>query len=453
MKRKTFSEEMIVAKIDEKRVSAYYEPNELSKTGEIINWGKTNKFPNLAQKVVFDSGTAAECVSRIAQFTEGKGFSNPDFGKIKVNEKQTAADLLSELSQGAFWSAFAVRVLYNNAGKPAEFYKVPIARLRAATNGGFYYKDDWEKGKSEEIFIHAFNPSLDLEKRTQQIESDLEKYDRQIGEILYFHQPSEADVSGRYPSPPWIAGLEDVESDAAIQRLDRRNIKKGFKGKVIISLPYQLSDEIERDENGNPKGPSEADVFTEEIRKFVNEDGAEVMVLEGRNNDSKPEVSTINSAALLNGTKEIRSTISAAVSRHFGVPPVIVGQDVAAILGNTQALSNSIKLFVQTISGLQRMIERLFAAIIPSVEWKIVPLSIFEFIPSEVLAKMSEDEIRALAGLQPLPEKVAGSAEIVLNALNSLSPLVANKVLEKMTDDEIRSLVGLGSVQPQTPGL
>jgi hypothetical protein len=56
---------------------------------------------------------------------------------------------------------------------------------------------------------------------------------------------------------------------------------------------------------------------------------------------------------------------------------------------------------------------------------------------------MNADEIRALSGLPPVSEKVAGSAEIILNALNSLSPFVANKVLEKMTDEEIRSLVGL----------
>jgi hypothetical protein len=38
-----------------------------------------------------------------------------------------------------------------------------------------------------------------------------------------------------------------------------------------------------------------------------------------------------------------------------------------------------------------------------------------------------------------------------LNALNSLSPLVANKVLEKMTDEEIRSLVGLQTVKNPIP--
>jgi hypothetical protein len=449
MKQKSFSEFITSEKLDEKRIVSFYEANEVSKSGELINWGRTNKFPEVAQKAIFDSGTAAACVARIAQFIEGKGFLNSDFGKIKVNGEQTAADLLSDLAQGGFWNAFAVRVLYNNAGKPSEFYKVPVSRLRAATNGGFYYKDSWTKSKETEIYFHKFNPELPIEKRLQQMDAEIEKFGRQMGEILFYHQPSEADESGRYPSPAWISGLEDVETDSSLQRLDRRNVKKGFKGKVIISLPYQLSDEVERDENGNAKGPSEADQFSEEIRKFVNEDGAEVMVLEGRNNDARPEVTTLNAAVLLNGTNEIRKNISAAVARHFGVPPVILGQDVAAILGNTQALANSIKLFIETISGLQRMIERLFSDLIPGANWAIAPLSLFEFIPAEVYAKMNADEIRALSGLPPVPEKVAGSAEIILNALNSLSPLVANKVLEKMTDEEIRSLVGLQTVQNQ----
>ena len=56
---------------------------------------------------------------------------------------------------------------------------------------------------------------------------------------------------------------------------------------------------------------------------------------------------------------------------------------------------------------------------------------------------MTKDEIREKLGLPALETKTSSSSQDVTDALNSLSPLVANKVLESMTPNEIRALIGL----------
>ena len=55
---------------------------------------------------------------------------------------------------------------------------------------------------------------------------------------------------------------------------------------------------------------------------------------------------------------------------------------------------------------------------------------------------LTNDEAREKLGLPPIDKTVSGGAQAVIDAINTLSPLVANKVLESMSSDEIRALVG-----------
>jgi hypothetical protein len=57
---------------------------------------------------------------------------------------------------------------------------------------------------------------------------------------------------------------------------------------------------------------------------------------------------------------------------------------------------------------------------------------------------MTKEEIREKLSLPPLDAETSAGASMITDAINSLSPLVANKVLESMTPNEIRALIGLG---------
>lgn len=70
-------------------------------------------------------------------------------------------------------------------------------------------------------------------------------------------------------------------------------------------------------------------------------------------------------------------------------------------------------------------------------------------IPEALLSQaVTPDDVREKLGL-PVVEKPEDSpATRTLNAINGMSPLVATKLLEKLTDNEVRGLAGL----PPTPG-
>jgi hypothetical protein len=82
---------------------------------------------------------------------------------------------------------------------------------------------------------------------------------------------------------------------------------------------------------------------------------------------------------------------------------------------------------------------------------------------SEQLSEMgllqiaTKDELREKAGLPILETEELGGARLVADAINALSPLVANKVLESMSPNEIRALAALppkaeGEALPEATG-
>jgi hypothetical protein len=72
----------------------------------------------------------------------------------------------------------------------------------------------------------------------------------------------------------------------------------------------------------------------------------------------------------------------------------------------------------------------------------VEPIGI-EFDGAIIAANLTKDEIREKLGAPRLEAKTTSTSQDVIDAINSLSPLVANKVLESMTANEIRALVGL----------
>jgi DNA-binding transcriptional regulator YhcF (GntR family) len=75
----------------------------------------------------------------------------------------------------------------------------------------------------------------------------------------------------------------------------------------------------------------------------------------------------------------------------------------------------------------------------------IIPLELLTFdIPESLLiSALTQDEIREKLGLVKIDKAKANQDEATINAINSLSPLVANKVMEQLTPNELRRLIGL----------
>jgi hypothetical protein len=91
----------------------------------------------------------------------------------------------------------------------------------------------------------------------------------------------------------------------------------------------------------------------------------------------------------------------------------LVGLTDAAILGNQQAIANAIKILNNSILPDQIQISGAFTLIWPTPDWTIQSLSLIDYIPSEVISKLSTDEIRALGGYPPASSE-GQSSEVTL---------------------------------------
>ena len=409
-------------------------------------YGSNDNLPNILLYSINDSGTATSCVSRLSSFVNGGGFIDEPAKNLKINKYQNANQMLAEISYPtAIFEAFAWRILFRLDGEIGSVYKIGIKELRKQEDGLIRWNPRMgEKDylKKDDKFLHEYDPQITPQKRAEIIQEELKENGEQLGVIMYNFNCKEYDFGDIYPIPDSNAGLEDIKADAALQRLEKRNIVKGFKPNVIIAMAGKTDDQT-LDENNK----SESDYLTETLQEFTNEDGSSVCLLEGQTKDAMPSVNVFPLADMLDGVDKARLRVANAVCRHFSVPPVLIGLEAQTILGNSQAIYNSLKMFMLVVTARQQMIIDSFKKLWPQYDWSIKQLNINDYLPHEVLAALSSDELRALGGYPPQETKTSTAQELLINSLNSLSPLVANKVLESLSEEEIRGLVGLTGVK------
>ena len=405
-------------------------------------YGENDNLPNILLRSINDSGTATACVSRTSSFIQGEGFISEIAQKYKVNLTQNGNQFLEEISHPvAIFEGFVLKVLCDLSGNIQSIYKVSLKDIRKNTSGKIRYNPRMgEKDylKSEDKEMTEFNPFLTTEKRAEMVRNDLVTYGEQLGTIYYPFKAKEFDFGDIYPIPDSNSGLEDIISDASLQRLEKRNITKGFKPNVAIAMAGKTDDQT-LDENGK----TESDYLDQTIGQFVGDEASSVILLEGQTKDAMPMITVFPLAEMLDGVDKARIRVANAVCRHFSVPPVLIGLEAANVLGNAQAIYNSLKMFMLIVKSRQQLIIESFNILFPGVDWSIKQLNIYDYLPNEVLASLTTDELRQLGGYPPQETKTSSSQELLINSLNSLSPLVANKVLESLSEEEIRGLVGL----------
>jgi hypothetical protein len=339
-------------------------------------FGSNDELINEIIDIVNSSGTASSCIGALARFTSGNGLADVNLGNSKANALQTNNSALSELALNVAYSeCVAFRVLYSNDGQPARYYPVPIQTLRRKGKKTFLYNElmgyRGYRITSGDRWLSAFDPTESPQARMDRMNLQLKNYNEQVGDIVYYFKRGVGKFRDVYPVPGYYAGLPDIESDAGISILERRNIKRGWKTSVIISTgPI---DKETKDGNGN----TQFDKFVATIKRFAEEDAAVALHLEGATNEAKPEVKTLNVADVLNATDQATERVGRKVCRLMGVPPILVGFSTAGQLGNTQELKNTMDLFRLTVIERQTLIKEAMKLVFPNQNWELTTLNLW----------------------------------------------------------------------------
>lgn len=342
-------------------------------------FGPTDCLPNEMVRTVNDSGTARSCVSKLSQFIQGNGLVDQALGQTPANISQSYNSAISDLSLiVSYFKCVSFRVIIDNSGHPARIYPVPTQTLRRKGRARFRYNElmgETNYMRKDDIHLQAFDPKELPVERLKRVAWQIKTYGEQWGDVVYHFKKGVGLHADIYPVPDYYSGIDDLESDAGISRLEKRNIQKGWRTPIIVSTgPI---DKVTTD-GPNGTGKTEYDRFAENMKRFAGEDAAFALHIEGATDAAKPTVTTIPIAEILDQTDKATDRLGRKVCRHMGVPPILVGFSTAGQLGNTQELVNSMDLFKLTVIESQDLIKEALTIVFPDKNWEMTKLTLWE---------------------------------------------------------------------------
>lgn len=412
--------------------------------GKRYMYGPDDLLPQMLIRLIANNGTAIRAVKKVAQYIYGNGFNDEAFAKMKVNERKTANKVLKEISvYAAVFEGVSLYARRNAFGEIADIDSARFEMIRPREDGSFIYNptlgsSTYKKSADRRIAGYAGKKIT-----SQELSDRFVNYD-DPGEIVYLFQKSPFSID--FPIPSWFAGEFDVKSGSEFQAYDLENIINGFLSSVMVTFFGDIDDEQKDD-----KGFTEWDYYLMELKTFTGqtkyEDGlskrGRVAAFNVGNKDEAPQVQTLALDKIIGGSIDKRVHIDKNVSMLWGVNPVLLGHDSAAILGNQQAMANASAELTRSVQDIQDMISEFFAELYPDMDTSISRFMPFQYIPDKVLEDLDSNERRKLFGYPEKKVELKSDDQVILDRLNSLPPLLATQIVQKMPSERLFKLIGL----------
>jgi hypothetical protein len=374
--------------------------------GRYYRYGIQDDLPNKIVEAVNDSGTARACAGVRQRFIYGHGVPL-EISKMMVNPSQTLDQLVdSAAAQTSYMEGFCFQVLYDNAGLVRYVHSVPVQHVRRRYDGGFLYDPSYgdeqftlyNRGRMNAARVPEFGTAVTADQRRQLAKSQIEKYGKQLGEFLFVYTPGVGPFYDQYPIPSYFSGIDDIRADAALSRLELRNITNGFNTGLIIQTGPINNSLVGED------GKTDLQRFHSDLDNFTGEDAAAILHIAASTDGDRAMISRVDVDKLMDATENSTERLAKKICRHMQTPPVLIGIETPGRLGSSQELVNMMKLFDLGISKWRQQIEDAICKILPELEGKvkIEPLRLFDHLPPEVMAVMTPAEIRDLYDLKPL---------------------------------------------------
>lgn len=405
------------------------------KAKNYIEFGIKNDYPQYLLSLYNESAKHGAIVKSKSTYIYGKGFSSDGI----VNSKgESWNDILKRcVKDDEIFRGYYLQIIWNRAQMISDIYHIDFAKVRVSKGlDCFYVKNDWNDNKEKPREYKSFNPA------------------HRVGsQILYIKEYN--PYSEFYPLPTYFQGLNYIESDIEVSRHILGNAKKGFVASTLINL-----------NNGDPINEEHKQSIEKGLlNKFTGHDSTRTVIMFNKSKENAAEIIALGNSML---TKEDFTNVNSLIQQeifasHQITSPILFGIKTEGQLGGRNEIRDSYEIFVNTyVNERQQEFEKVFTKLTQyvgeKVELKISPVEPLKFTFTETIMTqvLSKDEIREILGREAIVENISASANMVLDNLNSMSPLLATKVLESMQPDEIRKLASLPPMQNQSlpaPGM
>lgn len=401
-----------------------------NKAKGFVTFGADNLYPDFLIELFNKSPKHNAIVSAKASYvsgigTEVYGQNTTDIAKAQaklknINAYETYEELKAKIAYDAeLFNGFAVEVIWNKAKTaPSEYYHIPFKDIRKGLDGDFVYCADWTDNKAEKIHYQPYNPIT-----------------RESKQLYYcqFYRPGQ----GEYPLPDYVGALKYIEVDTEISNYYLNSIKNGFTAQTHIQLF-----------KGIPT-PEEARQTARRFKEnYQGTDNAGGLIIQY--NDPTEKESVISNLQPSDFDKQfdlLNKTVQQEIFvAHKVNSPMLFGVRVEGQLGGRTELIEAYEMFHHAyIEPRQQKIDDAFSYLlepIASVRLETInkpPIGL-DYQSLFTAGVITNEEARKELGL-PLISEVKQSS--LNDAINALSPLVANNVLSNMTINEKRQLAGL----------
>ena len=424
-----------------------------NKSQQWVSYGVENDYPNYLLNLYRRSAKHNAIVNGKVGYIVGKGWTAENetpAAKAFIDSPTfpNAYDSMNDLTQKLaldmeIYNGFACEVTWSRGGGIAEICHVDFHRVRADKDEKMFFVYDWY----DEFGVRQF-PQLNQIEQIPAFDPE-----NRIGKQLFYYRVYSAGVKV-YPLPEYLGGTAYIELDVEIANFHVNNIKNNFWGSYLINFP-----------NGIPT-PEESDAIERQMKmKFGGTDNAgRFLVNFSDSPETKPELTPLTPSDLDKQFDILNKTVQQEIFvAHRVTSPMLFGVKTESQLGGRAELIESYEIFKATyvedrVQRIERGINYL-ASFNGVTGLKLQPTEpISEQLTETALLQIStKDELREKAGLPILETEELGGARLVADAINALSPLVANKVLESMSPNEIRALAALppkaeGEALPESTG-
>jgi hypothetical protein len=318
----------------------------------------------------------------------------------------------------------------------AEVYHLDYCNLRTnKDNSKIYYSEHWLNDDGSD------NMSIKPDQIKEYPAYGSKDYEKGKEGVLYYKQYRPNIET--YTLPEYIGAVPAIITDAEIANYHRASIQNGFMGGTMVTFM-----------NGVPSDEEMSTIEKQMKKKFTGTDRANSLVIDFVDDPARaPQIQQLTGNDFDKRYDALNKTIQEEIFvGHKVTSPMLFGVRTEGQLGGRNEMATAFQLFQNTyITPKQDAIEQILNELV-GLKNKVTFIPIEpvmpEFSEATLATILTKDEMREIIGRKPLD--VNTNANAVNDAINTLSPLVANKVLESMTPNEIRALVSLPAKEEGT---
>lgn len=428
---------------------------------KIINYGKSNNFPQEIVKIIQQSPIANACVETHAKFLYGDGLyfetpegQTPDFAnKLKAIFNESFYQTICY--DMAYFEALGLIQKWDLNGKLTNVKQQDFSTIRLGIPNEKDFEityamisANWqEENKNKRYKAVRIDLYDDIQTKFKidkyNTNNEIEEFQKWLGTLLYIRRYKPGQMY--YSQPKFTSALKWIYADGQIQNFHANNIDNSFAPAFIVKVNYKLTG---LDEDGVPMKESLRNYISEKLTGADN--GGKFAILDGQTKDGAIEIIPFTQSTSHEMYITLQSLIRDNIATAFQVPPVLANIQVAGKLGTAKEIADASMYYQNAVikhdqNLLMYHLNKL-AKLMDGYDGTTIKVSNsipLAFIVDTFASNFTEEEIREAFGYAPKVVEVNAKASNIIDNINKLSPLVANKVLESMSEEEIRSLVNL----------